>query len=211
MKVTAIIPAYNEATRIGQVLMPLQRSPLVDEIIVVDDGSRDGTTLVAQRYGVQVITLIKNKGKAAALDAGVNAARNDALLFLDADLINLETQHIDRMIMNYFEYRVDMVIGVFKNGRLNSDLSQRFSPYLSGQRVLGKNLWNQIRKKHKLDFGIEIALTKLVRKKGLKKRLVELEGVTHVMKEEKRGFSQGFADRIKMYTDIVRSLFTRVA
>ncbi len=211
MKVTAIIPAYNEATRIGQVLMPLQVSQLVDEIIVVDDGSRDGTTLVAQRYGVKVITLQKNRGKAAALDVGIEEARHDAVLFLDADLIGLEPSHIDKMIMNYFEYNVDMVIGVFKNGRLNSDLSQRFSPYLSGQRVLSKRLWNQLKKKHKLDFGVEIALTKLVRKKGLKKRLVELDGVTHVMKEEKRGFSQGFVDRLKMYTDIVRSVFTRVA
>jgi glycosyltransferase involved in cell wall biosynthesis len=211
MKVTAIIPAFNEATRIGRVLMALQTSRLVDEIIVVDDGSQDGTTLAAQRYGVKVITLSKNKGKAMALDVGVTAARNDVLLFLDADLIGLETRHIEKLIMNYSEYRVHMVIGVFKHGRWNTDVSQRFSPYLSGQRVLRKELWDSLKKKHQLDFGIEMALTKLVIKKGLKKRLVELDGVTHVMKEEKRGFSQGFVDRIKMYTDIVRSIFTRVA
>lgn len=211
MKVTAIIPAYNEATRIGQVLLPLKASSLVDEIIVVDDGSQDETSLVAKRYGVSVIELPVNRGKAAALDEGVQFAHNDVLLFLDADLIGLETQHIDKMILNYFEYRVDMVIGVFKNGRLNTDLSQKFSPYLSGQRVLRKELWSHLRKQYKLDFGVEMALTKVVIKKGLKRKLVELDGVTHVMKEVKRGFSQGFVDRLKMYSDIVRSVFTRVA
>ncbi|MBI1743670.1 glycosyltransferase family 2 protein [Candidatus Acetothermia bacterium] len=211
MKVTAIIPAYNEATRIGQVLLPLKASSLVDEIIVVDDGSQDETSLVAKRYGVSVIELPVNRGKAAALDEGVQFARNDVLLFLDADLIGLETQHIDKMILNYFEYRVDMVIGVFKNGRLNTDLSQKFSPYLSGQRVLRKELWSHLRKQYKLEFGVEMALTKVAIKKGLKRKLVELDGVTHVMKEVKRGFSQGFVDRLKMYSDIVRSVFTRVA
>ncbi|MBI3460625.1 glycosyltransferase family 2 protein [Candidatus Acetothermia bacterium] len=211
MKVTAIIPAYNEATRIGQVLLPLKASSLVDEIIVVDDGSQDETSLVAKRYGVSVIELPVNRGKAAALDEGVKFASNDVLLFLDADLIGLETQHIDKMILNYFEYRVDMVIGVFKNGRLNTDLSQKFSPYLSGQRVLRKELWSHLRKQYKLEFGVEMALTKVAIKKGLKRKLVELDGVTHVMKEVKRGFSQGFVDRLKMYSDIVRSVFTRVA
>ena len=211
MKVTAVIPAYNEATRIGRVLMPLKASALVDEIIVIDDGSKDETSLVARRYDVSVIELPVNRGKAAALDEGVKFARNDVLLFLDADLIGLETQHIDKMILNYFEYRVDMVIGVFKNGRLNTDLSQKFSPYLSGQRVLRKELWSHLRKQHKLDFGVEMALTKVAIKKGFKRKIVELDGVTHVMKEEKRGFSQGFVDRLKMYSDIVRSVFTRVA
>jgi glycosyltransferase involved in cell wall biosynthesis len=210
MKVTAIVPAYNEAARIGAVLRPLRASALVDEIIVIDDGSTDGTARVAARYGVRILAWPVNRGKAAALDAGVKAARHDVLLFLDADLLGLTTEHIDKMIVNYFEYAVDMVIGVFKNGRLNTDLSQRLSPYLSGQRVLRKELWSNVRKQHQLEFGVEMALTKLVRKRGLKQKRVELAGVTHVMKEEKRGFSQGLVDRLKMYGDIVRTVFIRV-
>jgi len=210
MKVSAIVPAYNEAERIGAVLQALLSAEKVDEIIVVDDGSTDRTAEVAKSYGVEVISLPRNMGKAAALDQGVKLARNDVFLFLDADLVGLRPEHIDRMIEAYQRKGLYMVIGVFKEGRLNTDLSQVIAPYLSGQRVLSRDLWDRVRKSEGMDFGVEMALTKLALKEGWEEERVELDGVTHVMKEEKRGFPQGLVDRLKMYGDILRSVFTRV-
>ena len=80
MKISAIVPAYNEAERIGAVLEPLLAAPSVDEIVVVDDGSTDGTAEVAQRYGVKVVRLGENRGKGAAMAAGVREANGDTLL-----------------------------------------------------------------------------------------------------------------------------------
>lgn len=211
VRVSAIIPAYNEAERIGAVLWPLVQAPSVGEIIVVDDGSTDGTAQVARSFGVRVISLPVNCGKSVALDRGVQIARYETLLFLDADLVGLRPDHIERMIRTYSEEGRDMVVGVFRNGRLNTDLAQAIAPYLSGQRVLSKSLWKKLRRKvHKLDFGVEIALTKLARKESWTQEFVELDGVTHVMKEEKFGLSRGLVSRFKMYGDIVRSVFTRV-
>ncbi len=211
INVSAIVPAYNEAERIAAVLRPLAQVPSVREIIVVDDGSTDETAQVARHLGAHVIALSVNQGKAAALDAGVRRARYETLLFLDADLVGLRPDHIDRMLATYLENQYDMVVGVFRNGRLNTDFAQVVAPYLSGQRVLRKSLWKRLRHKiHKLDFGVEIALTKLAFKEGWAQGTVELAGVTHVMKEEKRGLSKGLASRFKMYGDYVRSVFTRV-
>jgi len=210
MQISAIVPAYNEVERIGAVLQPLKEAKRVDEIIVVDDGSTDGTARVARRYRVEVLSLPENMGKAAALDHGVRLARNDVFLFLDADLVGLRSEHIDRLIEIYEEKRVDMVIGLFKNGRLNTDIAQSIAPYLSGQRVLSREIWNRIRKVEKMAFGVEMALTKLAFKEGWTEERVFLEGVTHVMKEEKWGFSKGIKDRLKMYGDIIRSAFMKV-
>jgi len=210
VRVSAIVPAYNEAERIGAVLWPLAHAPSVSEVIVVDDGSTDGTAQVARAFGVRVISLPQNCGKSVALDRGVQKARYETVLFLDADLVGLRPDHVERMIQTYMK-GYDMVIGVFRGGRLNTDLAQTIAPYLSGQRVLSKSLWKKLRRAvHKLDFGVEIALTKLALKEGWSCAFVELDGVTHVMKEEKFGFSRGLVSRLRMYGDIFRSVFTRV-
>lgn len=210
MKVSAIVPAYNESERIEDVLKPLTRVKKLDQIIVVDDGSTDDTQEKVRKYSVELISLPQNQGKAAALDRGVKLAKNEVLLFMDADLVGLRPSHINKMIQAYEDRDVDMLIGIFKSGRLNTDLAQTLAPYLSGQRIITKKLWNRVKKKDKMDFGVEMALTKLSRKEKYVEGKVELNGVTHVMKEEKRGFSQGVLDRLKMYGDIVKSIFTKV-
>lgn len=211
MNVSVVVPAYNEASRIGAVLKPLVSCFAVDEIIVVDDGSDDGTADVARRFPVQVVSLPRNCGKAKALDEGVTRARNDVLLFLDADLVGLTEKHIEKFIHAYSDTGVDMVVGVFANGRKNTDFAQKFNPYASGQRMLTKKLWDRAKVNvHEMNYGIEFALSKLAVKEGWNKEKVKLEGVTHVLKEEKRGFSNGMRERFKMYGDMIKWLFKKV-
>jgi len=211
MNVSVVVPAYNEASRIGAVLKPLVSCSAIDEVIVVDDGSDDGTADVARRFPVQVVSLPENCGKAKALDAGVTRARNDVLLFLDADLVGLTEKHIEQFIHTYSDTGVDMVVGVFANGRKNTDFAQKFNPYASGQRMLTKRLWDRAKVNvHEMNYGIEFALSKLAVKEGWSKEKVKLEGVTHVLKEEKRGFSNGMRERFKMYGDMIKWLFKKV-
>lgn len=211
MNVSVVVPAYNEAARIRAVLMPLVNCPSVGEVIVVDDGSDDGTAEVARSFGVRVISLPENRGKAAALDEGVKYARNKTLLFLDADLVGLRIDHIERLLKVYREKQADMVVGVFANGRMNTDLAQKINPFASGQRVLSKTLWQRAKENVvEMNYGIEIALSKLAAKEGWRKEKVKLDGVTHILKEEKRGFTKGVLDRFKMYGDMIKWLVKKV-
>ena len=87
LPLSVVIPAHNEAPRIGAVLERLQTalSEISHEVIVVDDGSTDGTGDVASKYGV---TLVRNpycKGYGASLKTGVRRAQGEWVLFLDAD------------------------------------------------------------------------------------------------------------------------------
>ncbi len=84
--VIALIPAYDEDRFIGSVVLKARR--FVDEVIVVDDGSTDETATLAEAAGARVIRQPRNQGKAAALNAGIKAARQlnaAAVILLDGD------------------------------------------------------------------------------------------------------------------------------
>ncbi len=84
---SVIVPAYNAAETIGACLEALSRQtvpPDAYEVIVVDDGSTDGTAEIARKHGVRVISQ-PNAGPAAARNRGAEAARGEILLFTDAD------------------------------------------------------------------------------------------------------------------------------
>jgi len=204
-KLAVIIPAYNEDKTIGTVLDAIREVPEVDEIIVVSDGSTDGTVQEAQRRsGVKVIELDKNRGKGAAMKAGIDATTAEVVAFLDADLVGLTPDHLRQLIAPVLRGEADMSVGLFGGGRLATDLAQIVTPFLSGQRAVKKPFLADLDEMEVARFGIEVALTRKAQKTGMRVQQVVLDQLTHVMKEEKRGFWKGLRDRLKMYWEIVR-------
>lgn len=86
MKVAALIPAYQAAAHVGEVVLGLQALPEPPHVLVVDDGSRDATAEVARQFGAEVISFAGNRGKGHALLAGFEHLRDfDGVVTLDAD------------------------------------------------------------------------------------------------------------------------------
>jgi glycosyltransferase involved in cell wall biosynthesis len=90
MKLSVVIPVYNEVDNIAEILKRVRATKLAHEIIVVDDCSRDGTRLVLQQLdgkgGVRLLLHETNQGKGAAVRTGLQEARGDVILIQDADL-----------------------------------------------------------------------------------------------------------------------------
>lgn len=83
-KVSLIIPAYNEEATIASVIQDFKTQQALDEIIIVDNNSKDGTGEIARRQGVRVVTEFK-QGYGNALRAGMDQAEGDILLLSEAD------------------------------------------------------------------------------------------------------------------------------
>lgn len=206
MSIAAIVPAYNEEKTIGKVLEVLKNVDLLDEVIVVSDGSTDGTAFIAQNYGVRLIELSKNLGKGDAVLVGVKNTDSDVILMIDADLIGLKIAHVNQLLQPVIDGEADMTIGIFKKGRGSTDLAQKVAPFLSGQRAIKKSLFDKLEKYNVKDYGIETALTIITNRENIRVKEVFLMDLTHVMKEEKLGFMHGFFSRLRMYREIVHCL-----
>jgi len=90
MKLSVIIPVYNEVKNITEIIKRVQATRLATEIIIVDDGSGDGTSEILQKLDgkkkVRVLHQPKNQGKGAAVVTGLKAAKGEVILIQDADL-----------------------------------------------------------------------------------------------------------------------------
>ena len=203
MKIAAIVPAYNEEQRIGRVLSIISAMPQVDEIVVVNDGSSDRTAAqVPRNNGIRAVDLRRNIGKGGAMHVGANQTDADVLVFLDADLVGLQAQHVLALLRPVVNGDADMSVGVFRGGRYWTDLWQHLVPYISGQRAIRRNLFLSIPCVSRSRFGVEAALTQHARATRWRVKLVPLAGMTHIMKEEKYGFFPGLWSRARMYAEI---------
>lgn len=204
--VVVIIPAYDEQETIGSVVAVLVDHPLVDEVIVVSDGSSDNTAEIARSCGARVVELPENMGKGAAMQAGLSLTAAEVVLFLDADLIGLKAEHVDRMLGPVLDGSATMAVGVFGGGRGPTDFAQQIAPFLSGQRAMKRTVLEDLDDMADSGYGVEMALTRYMRRNRQTVAEVVLPDLTHRMKEEKRGLVKGFAARMKMYWEIVRLL-----
>ncbi|HCG98833.1 MAG: hypothetical protein A2074_07915 [Candidatus Aquicultor primus] len=208
--VAVIVPAFNEERHIGNVLNILKNVDVVDEIIVVSDGSKDRTADVARGFGVQVIERTVNGGKGAAMQAGIETTDADIVAFIDADLIGITREHIENMIIPLIQDdELYMTVGRFTSGRISTDLAQAMVPFISGQRAVKREFLKGLPDLKATGFGVEIVITQHAKQNKFKVREVLIPEATQVTKEEKLGMRRGLKARMKMYGDIAKHIVTK--
>ncbi|MET9063624.1 glycosyltransferase [Streptosporangium sandarakinum] len=219
-----IIPAKDEADRIGATVAAATALPGVDLVVVVDDGSTDQTGRVAKAAGARVVRHSRNRGKAAAMESGAEAVRlfDDEgprnLLFLDADL-GETARTAAPLIEPVATGEADMTIAVFatrvKLGghgfvvRLAREGIERATGWtptqpLNGQRCLTRAAFEAARPLAH-GFGVETALTIDLLRKGFRVREVEVEMAHRATGTDWRAQ----VHRARQFRDVARALLVR--
>jgi glycosyltransferase involved in cell wall biosynthesis len=216
VSVAVVIPAKDEAARIAEtVAAALTVAPVV---VVVDDGSADGTADVAARAGARVVRHPRNRGKAAAMTSGAAAVPEaDRLLFLDADLRGSAAE--GAKLVAAVDAGADCAIGLLPRtpgagghgfvvllARDGIERATGFTPIqpLSGQRCLTRSAFESVLPLAG-GFGVEAAMTIDLLRRGL--RVVEVEtAMSH------RVTGNGWRHQIhraKQYRDVRKALRAR--
>jgi glycosyltransferase involved in cell wall biosynthesis len=205
---TAIIAAYNEERTIGHVLGVLTRNPLIDEIIVVSDGSTDRTVEIARGFDVRVIALRENCGKGRAMRIGVDHASYDVLFFVDGDMF-VTQEHVAELVVPVLADECDMNIGVRHRGPVIDwfHLEMQCGPVLSGIRVMKRAVFEEVPLQYQERFKIEAALNRFCSRGGYRQRHTIIHNLGHLTKETKLGFANGLRARYEMTREVIILLF----
>ena len=211
--VSVIIPVLNESARVASVVRFALRNPLVGEVIVVDDGSIDGTPELAEAAGARVITSTL-LGKGASMEDGLLAAKHDTLLYLDGDLAGLSEDLIEQMTRPVLKGDADFVKARFSRraGRVTvltarPLLATYFPELTSFEQPLGgiiaarKDLLRRLRFEN--DYGVDVGL--LIDASAAGARLIEVD-IGHVEHD-----SQSLARLGEMATQVARAIIERAA
>lgn len=213
LTVSAIVPAFNEEDRIAGVLDSLRSVELIDEIIVVDDGSADRTAEIVSRFeDVRLLRLPANQGKGRALDAGVKACAGSVLFFCDADLDGLEPAVVREIIEPVLRGEYAMFVGAraFRENPISRGfvhLEAKWGIYpTTGQRALRLGLWELLPERYKEGYRTEVGLNFIARRSpgglGFKRF-----SYGHAKKEKKLGLRRGLAVKFRMYGQVLASSF----
>ncbi|HLM63172.1 MAG TPA: glycosyltransferase [Acidimicrobiales bacterium] len=183
-RAAAIIPARDEAPTIGAVVYAASDAALVDEVVVVDNASTDGSAAVAAAHGARVVHE-PSPGKGQALRTGVAATDAPVVVFLDADLVGLRPQHVDRLVATVASGEAAMACGLFDRGPLANRVFLHHLPVLTGQRALPRALFERLELADVRGYRVEAALNSLVGRADLPRSDEVLPGLWHRTKEEK--------------------------
>jgi polyprenyl-phospho-N-acetylgalactosaminyl synthase len=198
--IDAVIPARNEAPTVAAVVEACRGCAYTSEVIVVDDGSTDATAELALAAGAKVVHP-EGTGKAAAMEAGVAASGADAVLFCDADCINLTSAHLDDVCRPFAEGRAAMSLGWFDYGWWNP-LVLRFAP-TSGERVVPRWVWDAVPPPKRKGYDIEIMINEVIAEGRLPTTVRIMPGVRHRTKRDKYGRRRGARETWRMFWHLV--------
>ena len=204
MAIDVVIPARNEAPTVAAVVSAALGCRYTREVVVVDDGSTDGTGELGQGAGSTVVRReagAEGGSKAQAMELGVAATDAEGILFCDADCVGLTAAHLDDVCRPFVEGRAAMSVGSFDYGLLNP-LVLRLPP-TSGERVVPRWVWDAVRPEKRAGYSIEIMINEVIAEGRLPTTVRIMPGVTHRTKRDKLGLRRGYRETWRMFWHLV--------
>ncbi len=200
-----VIPARDEALTIAAVVRAARAAPNVGRVLVIDDGSRDGTATAARDAGAEVMASRGEGSKALALATGVAHSSAELLVFFDADILRAEPRHFQSLIAPVAEGAFAMCCGIIDYGPLRNPLFLRLPP-ITGLRALRRSVFEAIPPSKLNGFQIEIMINEVIARGGMPSAIRVLEGVGHRSKVDKLGRAAGTRAHLAMTAELLHCL-----
>lgn len=205
MKISCIVPVYNNETTLEHVLSVLTSIDEIDEVIVGDDASSDKSYKIAQEFGskIRLFRNEKNLGKGGNVVKGIKMSKGDVLFFCDADLSKLDKNHVMNLINTFRDGNFDMVIGARKEDS-ETPVIGKFLETVSGERILKrKNIEEYLNLISSVGNGIE-QITNFAHKKK-KVKMVINEGTGHIIKAYRKNKLEATREYVQEIGQIVKT------
>jgi polyisoprenyl-phosphate glycosyltransferase len=201
----AVVPAHNEAPTVAGVVRVLLDAGALRRVLVVDDGSTDGTADTARAAGAETLVLSPNRGKAEAMLAGIarvdELARDcgeeepSSIFFCDADLLTLTPEHV-RLLADHHAMGFDQTCGLRDYGSWN--LLQVFAPVMTGERIVRRWVLDAVPDTCWRGYAIETVVNYIVDRASGQTCLVPLQGLDFRNKTAKVGIVRGWLAHLAM-------------
>lgn len=207
-EVSAIVCALNEEKTISDVLEVLINHPRVTEIVAVDDGSKDQTWAKIGLANSPKLVLIrhkKNLGKGAAMAEAIKRAKGGILLFIDADLVNLQPEHINALLDPLGLDANAMTIGLRTEGTVFEKNLNILLRAFGGERAIRrKYLLPLIPRLKKSGYGAETIINLAQIHAGRKIYYFPLVNLVHKIKYQKHPIYEIAGEFIRENTEVIK-------
>lgn len=197
IKISAVVPIYCEEKTLKKVVEALLASPLIDEVICIDDASEDASLKILRTFSSRIVLVIhkKNKGKGAALVSGIKKAKGEIIAFFDGDLLNLNNKHIGTLLTPIIKGKTRVVLGSWEV-RLKS-----LATWTGVRAYYRKDLFPHLKKMGDTRFGVEMYLNHHFKKR----QIVSLKGLKGTRKNGKFSSQKLVREYIKEGFEVART------
>ncbi len=201
-----VIPARNEEATVAGVVRAARTAPGAGRVVVVDDGSSDGTAAAAASAGADVVSTGAAGGsKARALSRGVEATDAGVLVFFDADILNVRPAHFEALASPILAGDAWLSCGIVPYGRLRDPFFLRLPP-ITGLRALRREVFTAIPEEKRNGFQIEIMINEVIARRRLPSAIRVLSGLRHRSKLAKVGWRRGLPAHLAMTRELLACL-----
>lgn len=205
MKITCLIPFYNEGERVLNTLDKLTKIRAISQFICIDDGSTDNiSALIQEKYPqIKVIKLASNQGKSEAINQGLRYVKTEYILLFDADLSNIKVEEIENSITKILSNQsIDMII-------LRRIIESKFLSLIrhdivmSGQRILKTKDLRKVFTKQFKGYQLEMSINDYMMKKNKKAYWMPLS-----TSNPKKVFKHGLINSLSFYKDTIKGFIS---